>query len=217
MGKADVQSTHRSNKTICLPFSQQDYNANVNDPVNFRKCIDDRIKLFPELFPPEITNGYQMKDIYISKKQSIMIRRIQIDDTAYTIRPSYLMPYLTGIVDEIEKALFMRKFNVPFWGLSYAFGKDPMYWYRIEQSIGRNSIVGTTIRNAEDIPEHLGADEKHTRILGEKVYVATTVGNECILCASIAGDAGEQSLQDAYHVFKDGVLSASVHELRSKS
>ena len=93
-----------------------------------------------------------MKDIYISKKQSIMIRRIQIDDTAYTIRPSYLMPYLTGIVDEIEKALFMRKFNVPFWALSYAFGKDPMYWYRIEQSIGRNSIVGTTIRNAERYP-----------------------------------------------------------------
>lgn len=136
MGKADVQSTHRSNKTICLPFSQQDYNANVNDPINFRKCIDDRIKLFPELFPSEITNGYQMKDIYLSKKRSIMIRRIQIDDTAYTIRPSYLMPYLTGIVDEIDKALFMRKFNVPFWGLSYAFGKDPMYWYAFTSKYG---------------------------------------------------------------------------------
>ena len=82
MGKADVKSAYRHNKTICLPFSQQDYNANVDDPANFRKCIDDRIKLFPELFPPEITNGYQMKDIYLSKKQSIMIRRIQIDDTA---------------------------------------------------------------------------------------------------------------------------------------
>ena len=76
MGKADPHSAHRSNRTICLPFSQQDYNANVNDQANFRKCIDDRIKLFPELFPPEITNGYQMKDIYISKKQAIMIRRI---------------------------------------------------------------------------------------------------------------------------------------------
>ena len=95
MGKADLQSAHRSNITICLPFSQQDYDANVNDPANFRKCIDDRIKLFPELFTPEITSGYQMKDIYISKKQQITIRRIQIDDTAYTIRPSYVMPYLT--------------------------------------------------------------------------------------------------------------------------
>jgi len=51
----------------------------------------------------------------------------------------------------------------------------------MEQSLGRNSIVGTTIRNPEDIPEHLAADEKHTRILGEKIYVATTVGNQCIL------------------------------------
>ena len=97
----------------------------------------------------------------------------------------------------------MRKFNVPFWALSYVFGKYPMYWYRIEQSLGRNSIVGTTIRNPDDIPQHLGADEKHTRILGDKVYVATTVGNECILGATIAKDAGEQSLQNAYQVFKD--------------
>lgn len=73
----------------------------------------------------------------------------------------------------------------------------------MEQSLGRNSIVGTTIRNPDDIPQHLGADEKHTRILGDKVYVATTVGNECILGASIAKDAGEESLKDAYQVFKD--------------
>jgi len=62
------------------------------------------------------------------------------------------MPYMTGITDETKKALFMRKFNVPFWALSYVFGKDPMYWYRIEQSLGQNSIVGTTIRNPADIP-----------------------------------------------------------------
>jgi hypothetical protein len=144
-----------------------------------------------------------MKDIYHSKKQSIFIRRIEIGGIAYTIRPSFIMPYLTGFVDEIEKVLFMRKFNVPFWALSYVFGKDPMYWYRIEQSLGRNSIVGTTIRNPEDIPKHLAADEKHTRILGNKTYVATTVGNGCILGAAVAQDAGEQALTDAYQVYKN--------------
>lgn len=203
MGKADSKSAHRNNRTICLPFSQEVYNGNINNAFDFRICIDERIELFPELFPPEITKGYLMKDIYHSKKQSIAIRRIEIAGITYTIRPSFLMPYMTGVVDEIEKALFMRKFNVPFWALSYAFGKDPMYWYRIEQSLGRNSIVGTTIRNCEDIPQHLGADEKHTWILGDKVYVATTVGNECILGASIAKDATEQSLHDSYQVFKD--------------
>ena len=203
MGKADTKPAHRDNRTICLPFSQQVYNANINIALDFRKCIDERIELFPELFPPEITKGYRMKDIYYSKKQSVAIRRIEIAGIPYSIRPSFLMPYMTGITDEVEKAIFMRKFNVPFWALSYVFGKDPMYWYRIEQSLGRNSLVGTTIRNPADIPQHLGADEKHTWILGDKVYLATTVGNECILGTSVSKDAGEQSLQDAYQVFKD--------------
>ena len=203
MGKADTESAHRNNKTICLSFSQEVYDACIKNPVNFRTYIDKQIERFPELFPVEIAKGYLMKDSYCSKKQSVLIRRIEIAGVAYTIRPSFVMPYLTGFVDEIEKALFLRKFNVPFWALSYVFGKYPMYWYRIEQSLGRNSIVGTTIRNPDDIPQHLAADEKHTRVLGDKVYVATTVGNQCILGASIAKDAGEQSLQDAYQVFKD--------------
>ena len=112
------------------------------------------------------------------------------------------MPYLVGLVDEIEKAMFLRKFNVPFWAVSHVFGKDPMYWCRIEQSIGRNSIAGTTVRNPDDIPVHLAADEKHTRILGEKTYVATTVGGGCILGSAVAEDAGEQALTDAYQVYK---------------
>ena len=202
MGKADTRSTTRTNRSICLPFSQDCYNQNITNPIDFRKCINERIELFPELFPPGISNGYLMKDSYCSKKQSITIRRIEIADIPYTIRPSFMMPYMTGFTDEIEKALFMRKFNVPFWALSHAFGKDPMYWYRIEQSLGRNSIVGTTVRNPDDIPTHLGADEKHTRLLGNKVYVATTVGNECILGTSIAEDAGEKALTGAYKVFK---------------
>lgn len=203
MGKADLASAHRNNKTICLPFSQEEYNATVADPVAFRKCVDERLELFPELFPPEITMGYLMKDIYPSKKQDIPIRRIEVGGIAYTVRPSFLTPYLTGIVDEIEKPLFLRKFNVPFWALSYVFGRDPMYWYRVEQTLGRNSVVGATIRNPEHIPQHLAADEKHTWILGNKIYVATTVGNGCILGASIARDAGEDALKDAYEVFKD--------------
>ena len=36
-----------------------------------------------------------------------------------------------------------------------------------------------------------------------KVYVATTVGNECILGASISTSAGEESLKDAYQIVKN--------------
>lgn len=186
-----------------MPFSQDIYCANVSDAENFRKCLDERVQNFPELFPAEISKGYRMKDIYCSKKQAIPIRRIVIDGISYTIRPSFIMPYMTGITDDIEKALFMRKFGVPFWALSHVFGKDAMYWYRMEQTLGRNSIVGTTVRKPSDIPDDLGADEKHSRILGDKTYVATTVGNGCILGASIAKDAGEEALTQGYRVFKD--------------
>ena len=95
MGKADTKSAHRNNRTICLPFSQEVYDANINNPLDFRVCIDERIELFPELFPAEITKGYQMKDIHHSKKQFIPIRRIKIEGIPYTIRPSFLMPYMT--------------------------------------------------------------------------------------------------------------------------
>jgi hypothetical protein len=161
------------------------------------------IALYPELFPNEIVDGYAMKDIRPSKKQGVPIRRIEINNVAYTIRPSFIMPYMTGMTDKIEKALFLRKFDVPFWGLVYVFGKYSMYWYRIEQSLGRNSLVGTTVRNPEDIPRNLGADEKHTWIIGNKVFVATVVGNQCILGVSIAADAGDSELQKAYGVFKN--------------
>ena len=55
MGKADTQSATRNNRNICLPFSQEVYNDNINNPLDFRKCIDERIELFPELLPAEIT------------------------------------------------------------------------------------------------------------------------------------------------------------------
>ena len=77
-----------------------------------------------------------------------------------------------------------------------------MYFFRIEQHLSRYSIVGTTIRNPNNLPEDIVADEKHSRILGQKVYVATTVAKECILGASIAADAGESALTKAYNVFK---------------
>ena len=70
--------------------------------------------------------------------------------------------------------------------LSYVFGKDAMHCYRMEQNPGRNSLVGTTLKAPNLLPEHLGADEKHSRLKGNKVYIATTVGDECIPGASVS-------------------------------
>ena len=76
-----------------------------------------------------------------------------------------------------------------------------MYWYRLEVGLGRNSVVGTTLRRAP-LPEHLLADEHHRTRDGVKNYVATTVAAGCCLGAALAETAGAEDLQAAYSVFQ---------------
>ena len=194
MRKADAGSAHRHNRTICVPFSQEVYGAMHQNPESFRAYLNERIELFPELFPAGITRIPDERHI-LSQEALAPIRRIEVAGVAYTVRPSFLMPYITGVVEEIEKALFLRKFDVPFWALSYVFGKYPMYWYRLEQSVGRNSIVGTTVRDPGDIPQHLASDEKHTRILARRSTLPPRWATTVFSVHAVAKDPGEQSLQ----------------------
>jgi hypothetical protein len=193
----------RMNRTICLYFCQAQYDLIIQCAKKFRQVIDKAIEKHPELFPPEITSGYKMKEVRFSKKLNLKTRRIIISGTSYTIRPSFVMPYMTGFVQDVEKPLFLRKFAVPFWALSYCYGKNPMYWYRLELSLGRNSLLGTTIKSAGELPQHLSADEKHTRLLGNKTYIATTTGNGCVLGAGVTESASGEKLEEAYGVFKE--------------
>ena len=78
-----------------------------------------------------------------------------------------------------------------------------MHWQRTGQSVGRNSIVGTTVREAGSLPGHLAADGKHTRIGGGKACVATTVAEECVPGVSVADSAGENALKDTCAIYKD--------------
>jgi len=64
-----LDATYRKNRVICVPFSQKPYNANVDVALRFRALLDPITKKHPELFPSEISNGYQMKDLYYSKKK----------------------------------------------------------------------------------------------------------------------------------------------------
>ncbi len=196
------------NRTICLPFDKENYYDIVFDANKFRASLNKFIEQYPELFPNEIAQGYQLKDVRFPTKlpvphQSILVKET---NTSYTIRPSFVMPYLTFIPEDVERVLFLRKYNVPFHALSYVFGENAMKWFRMSQNIGRNSIVSTTIKYATDLPQHVIADEKHTWIMGEKAYIATTCANNCILGASIVKNADETELTKAYGVFKQEAI-----------
>ena len=127
----------------------------------------------------------------------------------FTIEPAFFMPYMTALTEDIEKALFLRRFNVPYRGLTYVFGRSNMFRYRQEQALGRFNLVGTTVKLPETLPRDLLADEKHTSRCGEKQYIAMTVAKECILGAELTESASEFGLKEAYGVFADEARSVN--------
>ena len=97
----------RGPKTICIPCSQQQYEQIVDDPALFREFLDRQIEATPELFPAEIHRGYRMKDSYTSRKTGWKLRRIDLrNDESYSVRPSFLMPYLAGRTEDVQAPLF---------------------------------------------------------------------------------------------------------------
>ena len=205
------EKVSHKNKRIILPISIEEYNEISVDGQRFRGWVDEMIEQYPALFPQQIEQGYQLHDILPASKKlpEVRLRRIKLKATdeagqvlIFTIVPSNVLPYMVGLSDEVEKPLFLRRFGVPYWALSYVFGRDDDYWYRLEVRFGQYEIVATTIQEKSQMPDHLLADEKHVRFHGDKGYIATTVGQDCILGASLALGADEDSLTQAYGVFK---------------
>src|SRR5450631_362568 len=110
----------RGCSTICLPFGKEDYERIIDSPAEFRRWIDQAFRDLPELFPQAFAQGYVLKDARRSKKTGGRLRRLEGKATreAFTVRPSFVLPYLTGESHEVEKVLFLRSFGVPFWALA---------------------------------------------------------------------------------------------------
>ena len=189
---------------MCLPFKSEDhYRKIVKTPAAFRVLLVTLFGLYPELFPIGFSDGFTFHDRRLSKKFGVEMRRIRIKATGATflIRPSFLMPYCVAKTDVMEKALFLRRWGVPFDALAYVFGGDPKRYERALLALGRPSLVATTIKHADHLPKNLVADEKHTRLHGEKVYLTTTVARGCILGASVVETAGTDDLAKGYGDF----------------
>jgi hypothetical protein len=191
----------RSCSTICLPIDKGAYRDIVDDPRRFRDWLDGAYRDCPELFPRAFAEGYRLKDSRTSSKLGVRQRRIRCrSGGSFSVRPCFVLPSMAGYADDARDPLFLRAFGVPFWALARVFGRGVMYWYRLEVGLGRNSVVGTTVRRAE-VPEHLLADEHHQPRDGVKNYVATTVAEGCCLGAALAQTAGTEDLRAAYGAF----------------
>lgn len=196
----------RGQKTICISFdSEEHYQQCLENKDFFREHIIKWYQVHPEIFPQEFGQNFSFCGCYFSKKQSIFIERIRINGSndTYQLRPSFLMPYMVARTDEVEKALFLRRWGVSFDALGYVFERDSMFFYRLFNSMGRPSIVGSTVKSVAKLPVHLVADEKHTKLKGDKVFIPTTVASGCILGASIVTSASTDDLEKGYGEFAD--------------
>lgn len=197
-------------KRLTLPIEMERYQTLVPDPAAFRRWLDEMVQHYPALFPAAISQGYTLHDARTSVKlPEVRLRRIKLAQPdlqgraqVFTIAPSGVLPYLTGWTDEVEKALFLRRFSVPYWALAQVFGRDEQYWFRQTSALGRLELVATTVQTPEKLPAHLLADEKHVTWNGEKAYLATTVGQDCVLGVSLALAADEPALTAAYAGFQ---------------
>lgn len=202
---ANEDNKQHGNKTIVFGITEADYEKFMNDVGYAKSKINKAIIKYPELFPAGIQkHGYSLNGkTRVSEKCGYSMLKIKVRGESYQIRPSFLLSYGRGSVETASKALLLIKYNVPLHAIATVLGRDDMYWYRLYLSIGNYSIVGTTIKKPEKLPEHILADEEHTKVKGKKRYIATTVGSGCILGSALTKTASEEDLTNAYLVFKE--------------
>jgi hypothetical protein len=76
-----VQQKPRGCSTLCLPIDQSLYQRAVESPELFRQTLDRLYRDMPELFPEAFAHGYTLKDIRVSAKLGVRLRRIECKAT----------------------------------------------------------------------------------------------------------------------------------------
>lgn len=202
---ADPSQPQRGEKQIVIPMTREQFDQSWHDPSRMRIIVDRIMAESPELFPPCLRDGYVFHGFARPSKKldGMQLRKIRPRDggEALHLRPSFVMSYMTATTDEIEYPLLLASYGVPCWVLTQGFGHSDMYWHRLVERLGRNSLVGTTVRDPKRLPEHLVADEHHVDWNGAKGYVATTAAEGCILGVGLTKAADDEHLTAAYGEF----------------
>ena len=192
-------STHTA---ICVRFDSQEHDRQiVNDTHAFRAHLLSVQHDHPELFPHDFET-FHFHSMRHRCRVDLPIRRVHLPQTrqVFAIRPSLLMPGAIGTTDEFAHPLNLKRWAVPNDALSQTFGRDPKVYERAMRALGTFPIVATLFTRAEQLPEHLVADEKFTRLDGQRTYIATTAARGAILGAELVGSSSDQDLEQAYSV-----------------
>jgi hypothetical protein len=191
-------------RTIRLPLAESEYDRFLTDRSYAKDRLEELYEECAEVFPDAVPSGYAFFGYTEpSMKQQLLCRRMRLEQgrTVFTIAPALVMPSRTGRPQDVDDALFWRRFPGPGWALAHVCGREAMYWYRLEQGLGRCSLVGTTVKSPEPLPKDLVAAAKHSWLQGARVYIATAAAHDCLLGASVAPSASQVDLEKASGVF----------------
>lgn len=193
-------------------MDHQTYKTIWHNASAMRGLLDRLISKYPEIFPATIEQGYQLSGrLPESKKMpGIRLRQLRLGSGVYSLRPSFVMSYMSGDVEVLEPGLFLLSVNTPTWVVAHVCGFNEMFWYRHLKRLGRNRMVSTTVPIAERLPVDLVADEHHCDWQGERGYIAFTAGGGCILGLGLSASVDEIHLTEAY-----GIFAGETSELKS--
>jgi hypothetical protein len=205
-----LEKSNRGDNIIRLPIDKTTYEELSLDTVKFRAKLSELISVHPEIFPTEISLGYEFHDKRTSKKQAFTHRRIRLrDGRIYGLYSHSWLPYMSADTSSSWYPLLLMYYGIPTWLIVLGFQKDEMHWYRKFKHFGRFNLVGSTIKNPEKIPQDVAVDEKFTWLRGTQIYVAMVGGLNCLLGICLSQHSDEESLKEAYGVFKEEALLLS--------
>ncbi|OLE70087.1 MAG: hypothetical protein AUI36_04180, partial [Cyanobacteria bacterium 13_1_40CM_2_61_4] len=125
----------------------------VDDPAPYRQYLTQMLHQHPELFPTAMDHGSTFHDASMSITQDLIGRRITVQATGavFALRPAFVMPSMIARTEEVEKGLSLRQWGAPCDALASVFGRDALLWYRAWLACGRPSLLGTTVKDPQQV------------------------------------------------------------------
>jgi hypothetical protein len=113
-------------------MTRDTYDRIWNNTGEVRRFLAPLIQASPELFPAGMQEGYQLTGHLpeSAKMPGIRLRQLRVQRRAYTLRPSFVMTYMTGEVEDLEHPLLLLSYGVPCWLVTKVFGRNDMFWHR---------------------------------------------------------------------------------------
>jgi hypothetical protein len=139
-------------RTIRLPLAESAYERFLTDRFYAQDRLEDLYGACAELCPEAFPWGYAFFGFpEPSIQQQLMGRRMRLEQgrTVFPSAPALVMPAMTGRTQDVDQALFLRRLHGPCWAIVHVFGHEALDWYRLEQGLGRCSLVGTTVKPPE--------------------------------------------------------------------